>query len=125
VSPFEDPAVLIRILFGFSVTAILVVVCRKLLNRLPTLIPQKVETPGRTLWTHSLGPRQNLHLVEVMGRVYLLGSSADRVEVIDRIEGSQVDEYLEKLDGESKSLNPTIPFVFQQIHTKINKNIQK
>jgi flagellar biogenesis protein FliO len=124
VNPFEDPSVLIRILLGFGLTACLVILCRKLLNRLPSLLPGEVQSPGRTLFVHSVGPKQKLILVEIVGRIYLLSSTHDRLEVLDRIENEEVQPLLDKFST-IPSTNQTFPFVFQQIQTKVNKNIQK
>lgn len=118
MSPFEDPLVLIRILIGFTVTALLVVGCKKFLNRFPVLSTKNPNIPGRKLWSYSLSPRHSIYLVEVFGQVYLLGAGPEKVEILDRIENQKVDHYLAELDEKIPTSNPTLPI-------NLNKLIQR
>ena len=118
MTPLEDPVVLIRILVGFTLTTLLILACKKFLNKLPVLAPANLDVPGRKLWSYSLSPRHTIYLVEVFGKVYLIGTSPEKIEVLDRIENPEADTYLAQLDEKLETSSP--PFLLN-----LNKFIQR
>jgi flagellar biogenesis protein FliO len=106
VAWLENPDNYIRIFLGLVGAVSLFFLLASLLKRLPQSLTMGQGQLFSVLMKQPLGNQRSLCLIRCVGKVYLLYEGTEGLQVIDRFDGEEIEDYL------------------KQKQTKNDKNIQ-